>query len=271
MNNHYFFSIVWRDCLEIGCFAIIIYKISLLLAVDKQKNLLLYFYGYLISIAVAYVLQLATLGDWLVMAMPMIGTFFVIFHQERLQKNFIVLHKIQPPSSSPTLHWPETLIRGFLYAMNNNKALFCVVEQKDLLPLTVSYEIDAVITLPLLQIIIDDQHFDQKKMLWIKNNRLFGIHAECAWHAQGHLIDPALDSKPLWIQDAILLTSKTDSLCIGIDPKSRLFTLVAQGKLLENINTQTTLRLINNYCGMSAVRMSDEYTSKKSVNKYMEP
>lgn len=242
----------WHDLIEIAFFSTVIYYFSLWLIGDKQKELLFYFYGYCAATIAAFTFNLPAIASLLFIGSPVITVIFIMLHQETLQRNFITLKNIIPAQKMHTENWIELLIRSCVMAMNNNKELLCVVEQKDSLShlLRSSFYIDAPLHKGLLDILIESETFESKKIIWIgQNGVLRAINAEWIIPNTDPLIAYDHNEISSWKQEAGLISHKTDALIFKTCPDSRLFDVIVQEKHIEQLNTSMMIKLMKKYQG----------------------
>lgn len=256
-----------QDILEITLISGAIYYFSRWLRNDRQKNLLLYFYSYCTLLLGCYWLELSVASTFLWATAPIALLLFIIFHQESLQKNFVMLRN-SAPLHEPKAQgdWLETLIGNCLIAANNNKSIYCVIEHKDNLNdiLTASLPLYADVQKNLLSMLLESETFDQTKLLWINSHgRLLGLNAtwnqnlEESWMAQNV---KALDA---WQQDALFFTVKTDAIVFKLNPKTRTFDIVAHGKTFNGINASLTLKTIEKYLTFEIPKKGVGYEAAK--------
>ncbi len=245
--DYYFFG--WRDAVEILTFSTLFYWVSRWLKRDKQKNLVGYFYSYCALCFTAYFAQLPTMTTFLFMFAPVMIIFFLLMHQETLQKNFVALRNITPAKLANS-QWLDTLVRTCLVAINNNKEVMCVIEQHDNLTdfIDTSLTMHTDLNKDLLNMMLASETFDATKMIWLNTNgHVLGVNS--TWKNQPR--DEALsdDVKKLepWKQDALFFTNKTDALVFKVDPKSRTFDIVVSGKTYDNISSNHTLKMIKKH------------------------
>ena len=247
--QHIWLFTPWKDILEIFFFSSIFYYFSRWLNRDKQKNLIFYFYGYCLLSLGSYYAQLATMSTFLFICAPIVALFFIIVHQETLQKNFIALRTIRPAQQDPS-DWLETLIRTCLITINNNKEIRCVIEHNDSLAqfITTPLALHAKLQKNLLTMILASDSFEQSKMIWITSTGIVqGINA--AWNTELEEQWLSEEAKKLhkWKQDALFFTSKTDALVFKISPETRTFNFVAQGKLFEHVSAHQLVIMVKKY------------------------
>jgi hypothetical protein len=239
----YTYFITWRAIAEILFFSSLFYQISMWLKRDRHHNLLVYWYSYCLFGFTAHYLQLNTISSVLFFFTPAIIMLFLMMHQEQLQKNFVALRALTPARVSAP-DWLEQLIRSCLVAVNNNKSLICVIERKDSLQdfLSTPFMFNAELHSATLDMLITGSAYNDSTFLWLNDNGLLrGINArwnndEIGSHNSSEL--------PAWQYDALFFTAKTDAITLGIDRKSRTFTIITRGKRFENIAAHHALKFV---------------------------
>lgn len=242
-----FFS--WRDALEIFMLAACIYYFSCWLRNDRQKNLLLYFYGLCTLVLGTHYLELSTFNTFFLLASPILVIFFIVVHQETLQKNYIMLRNVTPIKETNSEDWLELLVSTCLMAVNNNKTIHCVIEHKDNLEslITTPMSLYADVQKNLLSMLLESDTLDQTRMIWITSTgRLRGINASWTPYAQDWLAD-SVKNFDSWQQDALFFSVKTDAIVFKITPETRSFSIIAQGKSFTGISAAHTLKTIKKY------------------------
>jgi len=242
----------WHDAIEITFFSAVIYYFSRWLIGDKQKNLLFAFYGYCIALITAFHFNFPSIATLLFVGAPIVTVIFIMLHKETLQRNFITLKNIIPAQENTQEHWLESLMRSCLIAMNNNKELLCVIEQKDSLVelLDAPFFIDAPLNKGLLDLLLENSSFEPKKIVWITQSGLLrAINAE--WKLAGQELQFSMPGTiPTWKQEASLISSKTDAIIFKASADQRLFDVIVQDKHFEQLNTSTMIKLIKKYQGI---------------------
>jgi hypothetical protein len=259
---------LWRDIIEMAALATVIYYLSLWLKKDRQKNLLLYFYGYCMVIAIAYNLQLSTISHLLVVCSPLAIMLFVLIHQETLQKNFVALCNIMP--ARPTRSdWLDSMKQTALTTMNNHNNVIFVIERSQALDelLNTPLPLSADITKGVLSVFLSSQLFDAEKMLWLNTQgMLLGINA--TWQqVPGELIHT--EQTTTWKHEALFFTTKTDALILKTNAEHRTFDILVHGKEYEALTTRAALHLLKKYIGsqkseMQGVTHEYEHTQNRS-------
>lgn len=243
-GHYYLFS--WTDAVEITLISCGIYGISHWLAQDAQHRLLFYFYTYVIAQLIAYALPLPTISFLLIMSMPIAATLFIIMHQHQLQRNFITCARINPELQQRE-QWVETLIQAALTSINNNRTLYCIIEHRlSLEPFVQApFLLNARFDKQLLNILMDNPTFTSERMLWLNTDgQIVAINA--TWRAEPDKLwlSQAAHDLPVWQQNALFYTKKTDAIIIRITPEQRTFDVILKGALVDNINAHTTMKLI---------------------------
>lgn len=236
----------WRTGVEIIALSTIIYYFSLWLKHDKQKNLLFYFYSYCAVFLGANYAQLPTVSYLIFLTAPIAIMLFILFHQDTLQKNFIALRNVTPINIHNN-DWLETLVRSCLVATNNNKEIYCVIEHTQSLATLINTPLALTLDVQqnLLEMMLESSTFEQKQLIWVNSHgKLLGINAtwNTSEHAQGDYAQI-----PAWQQDAVLCTSKTDAIVFSISPINHTFSIVAQGKIFNDITALHALKTIKKY------------------------
>lgn len=250
----------WQDTLEILLFSGGIFYLSLWLKQDSEKPLLGIFYGYCTVFLASYHLQLFTLSTALLTFAPITVAVCLLLHQSTLQKNFIALHNITPATT--TIDWLELVVRSALVALGDNKPITGIIEKKQALDtlLTSPYPFDCPLSEGLFHILINSQVFDTNALVWIDNSgRLRAINAEWKKNSVDEWLAQEVKEQEQWLQDALFFTTKTDALFFKLNPATRTFTLIAQGKILQRVSAHSALRTIKKYLGLTDSQKGEDY------------
>jgi hypothetical protein len=240
----------WKDICEVLFFTSIVYYFSIWLKRDRQKPLLLSFYAYLTVITFSYYANLFTITTLLITFAPVGLVLFIVLHQETLQRNFISLHNITPKEDYGD--WVEHMIRSCLVAVGNNKPIHGLIEQRDNLTefLHISHRFESIITKGLLDVLTQSTSFNSEKIIVIKDNgTLIGINGTWKKSSVDTWLAAEVKEQEQWAQDALFFTAKSDALYFSIDPSTRTFTLLAQGKIIETVSAQAARKTIKQYLG----------------------
>src|SRR3990167_5500036 len=119
----------WKDLAEVGFFITATYLTTSWLSKDKQKPLVLWFYGYSFILISSFFLELHNINNFLLAALPAAIIFFFMIHQRELQKNFVAFKNLKPEITN--LDWIDILLRASINAINSNKSFLCLVEGTD--------------------------------------------------------------------------------------------------------------------------------------------
>jgi len=238
-----------KDLVEILFFTIVLYRFSLWLKKDLQKNLVPYLYAYTSAMILAYYVPLPTVNYFLLIGAPVALILLITIHQEMLQKNFIALKNYIPAKIDHT-DWLETLIRSSLIAINNNQSIRCVIEGTDNLQqfITTPLTLHADIKQELLDIIFSSPTYTENTLIWLNaHGTIKGINAH--WHVNydDDWLSHDMQKLEQWKQDAIFFTHKTDALIFNITPTTRTFELIVRGKVFENVSAPHIMYLIKKY------------------------
>lgn len=209
---------------------------------NDSRNLLIYFYGYWAAIGISYYANFAIMHLFLLHSAPFIFIFFILLHQEVIQKNFITFQKtITHMNLEPELV-PENLVRAALYALNGTKHFLCIIQNDatDLSPfLTTPFFLHTPLTYDALCFIIDSSRFDHQKFIWCTaSGSISSVNASL----QSTSVASANTSvMPQWQQDALLLSVKTNTIILHADPATRSFDCVIHGTIHQKIPTHAIL------------------------------
>ena len=257
----------WTDSIEILVFSLLIYYFSLWLKADNKKNLLFMFYAYCLVIGISYTTHLTTLHTVSLYYAPVVLLLLIITHQHILQRNFIQLKNIKPILPKSSIDWLNLIIRCCLQTLNKKKSLMFIIEQQDSLEtyFTTMITIQCQINGDILPMLINSPSFEHEKIIWITNQgSLKAIN--CTWHNAHDYVLFQAETKNIetWKQDALLYTAKTDAVALYCCPKTGSFTILAQGKIIENLRAESCLRILKQFItGTQALLKKDHYESNQ--------
>lgn len=231
---HYLMIFSCTDLLEIVLISITIYAITCWLARDKQKQMVLPFYGACFLLLIAHHLHLAVIEQLLLMFTPAIAAVFILFHQKNLQKNFIASKSIIPVSTIPTA-WLDELIKSVLIAGNQHKEFFFLIEGNDNLhELAIApFMINAPLHKQLLTLFMDNELFKPDKFIWITAQGMVKA-INVTWQQQPSA-EQYLATIPTWQQDGMLATSTIDARILHYHAQKKVFTLISNGIVITDI------------------------------------
>lgn len=221
-------------------FSTTVYYILLWLRKDDERNLLVSFYLYCALFFASHYFDLPVVRFVLFISAPVIALLFIIVHQETLQKNFVRLAKSPLPAQEKN-NWVDELIKCCLTALNRHKDIILIIERNDLLKSLIHspYFIYAELKRDIFDILLDKQTSDNDYMIWInQQGKIVAINS--TWRTQ---LDEAWISKEAqhmhsWKQQAIFITARTDALLFKINPLTRTFDLISQGKVSEGMSAE---------------------------------
>ncbi len=251
----------WRDFFEVTLLAGLIYLFLTWLNKDKSSYPVLFFHIYAGLTIIAYYAQLAVLSTILLISAPIAIMLLILMHQQSLQKNLIVAKIIKPPAHHD-FAWLDELVRTCLSVLNKHKELICLIERSDNLKtlLTAPYYFNADIKKELLEILVDHVNTAAGQMLWIEQTgKLIAINARLGMPVDVQWFTSPLDAQQAWKQDAVFLSTKTDAIVIRVCVNSRLFTCIAQGKIVEDLSAWQMLALLKKYLAKSPTIQKDTY------------
>ncbi|MFT6765374.1 MAG: hypothetical protein ACJAZS_000250 [Alteromonas naphthalenivorans] len=250
----------WQDAVEVLAFSGGVFYLSTWLRKDTSTPLLGIFYGYCTFFLATYYFQLLTLSTALLTFAPITIAVCLMLHQSTLQKNFIALHAIAPKKT--TSNWVDLLMRSSLVALGENKPVTVLIEKTQALDTLLSsdYPFDCVLSEGLFQVLIGSSAFCADEMLWVSNSgKLRAINSQWKKSSVDEWLAQEVKEQEQWLQDALFFTSKTDAIFFKLHPKSRTFTLVAQGKILQHASAHAALRMIKKYLGLTAQDKGNDY------------
>jgi hypothetical protein len=260
-----------RDLIEIWLCATAIYYFSLWLKQDRQKNLLFSFYLYCALICGSYYAGLETVYLLLLISTPFAIMVFSIVHQDILQKNFIALARLSARPEEKEPDWLETLVRACLVGINQNKTIYGVIENKNSLAgiLSSDMALHTNVQKNILAMAIDSVYYNQEKMIWLTaQGKLLGINAQWRATPSDIIVYSQASSLAQWQQEALFFTHKTDALVFAISPITRTFTLIAQGKIVEQVHANHAISTIKKFMyETNAVKGDTSYeVQRKATN-----
>ncbi len=239
----------WQDAVEILLCSAAIFYISAWLQQDNQKPLLAYFYSYCSLTIITFYAKMNTINTLLILFFPLIVAVFILVHHETLQKNFVSLHRITPTTQA-SCDWINTLIRASLIAAGNNQAFLCVIEKKEALDLLLAAEqqINAPLSLPLLETILQSTLYHHEHYIWIDAARnLKAFNAEWKTTSIDTWLLQNIQTESSWLQHALFFTKKSSALVLASNPATRTFSIVYKEHLLSDLSAQAASVAIAEY------------------------
>lgn len=263
----------WRDCVEIMILATIIYKATRWLSRDKTLAPLSFFYGYCLLLIGTYYLNLSVVNTVLLFASPVCLVLMIVMHQYSLQKNVIAYKSIKP-AYEEQYDWADELMRACLNALNKNKDIVCLIERSDALKdvLEAPYYLNADLRKHVLELLFEHLPDRVPTMIWVHAcGKVVAINARCVADKDAIVFDDTAAEIPLWKQDALLLTQKTDALLFHIAPANRLFDVFIKGKVVEGLTAVHALTLLRHQLLKDGTISDDRYFNaykNRSVDKH---
>jgi hypothetical protein len=218
---HYYLFL--SDCIEIIFYSTLIYFFCLFLKTDKTKPLLVYFLSYCTLILVAWSLELPTITPFLYAYAPIALILFIVIHEKTLQRNFVALRTITPAKPLQE-DWLDLLLSSALAALNNNKSISIVIENRDALDyfLQMPFFINAPLSKDMLTLLLSSSSYEEHKIVWVTcHGYIRGINA--TWHTQ--------ENK----NNALFYSLQCDAIIIHSNQFTRSFTLIYNGIQIDDI------------------------------------
>ena len=202
---------------------------------------------------------------------------FILFHQTTLQKNFITLKNIVPEKIVQS-DWPQEIIRSFLFALNNNKTIYCAIEKNDNLfdyiksPLILNADIEH----DLINILHESDTFNQNKIIWINTHgQIIGINGSWTGSFLENSAVESQDAGIIFKKHAVLLSAKTDALFFSITPMQRKFDVIFKGDVFNNINSDSIINIIKKYAKSKSnektnlsEKLKEEFLNERTNNSF---
>lgn len=238
------------DCIEIGFFIFLTFKISSWLSKDHTKPLLLYFYSYFATLFSAYYFQLTTVYQLMLVTAPIYFVLLIVHHQKNLQKNFVIAkNKSLNPTKSTHKEWLETLMRACLVASHQKKNITCVIEQFDSLETLIDqpFHLDISIQKQIIDILFEGVSYDINKLVVVdRHGIIHSINASWSDLVINELIFTHIHERQLPKEYAKIITAKTDAILVHINSEHQHHFVAHQGKIVENVTIDQSLKLIKN-------------------------
>lgn len=259
-----------KNGIEILILTSFFYWFSRWLKKDKKKNLVWYFYSYCLLLLVCHVTGLSIVFSFMLYAAPLLFVSLIIIHEDILQRNFITMKKDTEKLIADTTPLDE-IIRAALYAFNKNKNFLVVLEDRCQIAhfIHTDYLINADFSPATLIFFIESSLFDENKYIWCSTDaKIKGMNVSLTIQNFATDSDTDLDRKTQWKHDALLITSKTDTVIIHGHAESRLFDLVIGGKIQEKISAAQLLTLIRTHGPQKVILKGDIEHEKRIKTSY---
>jgi hypothetical protein len=262
----------WSDFLEISIFSSFIFYFSLWLKTDSQKKLLPIFYSLSALFIFSDYFQLFTLSNFLFTFSPVFILLFIVLHQNTIQKNFISTKNITP-AHLQKLNWVSELVKTLLTATDSKKEIYCLIECNDSLYNFIKPGIfmNTKIQRDILEVLINSKQFNTDKFIWInRDGSIKAINTD--WNLPENLIlFENEDNERLnhWEKNSIKITSKLDVLTIKSSSDTRTFSIVAQGKILNDIFTDKAINIIDQFIKKNSFKKENREFKTGTVNQQL--
>ncbi len=239
--QHLFLIYQWQDLFEIAVLSWVLYKVMHLLAHDTQKPLLKYFYIYFSLIIFAYSYNCQTLQILLLVSAPALLTFFIVVHQETLQKNFVALYR--PAIYVKKEIWHYGLIQLCQKQASKNQSTAFILEKRHNLETLVTNGIScnatfspSVCELLYTTPLVFSEHF----FLIQYDGTIRGLNVTINEHS-------VLHSATLPEERELFLTAKTDALLLKMDATTLTFSCIHNNKKLTHLSARTMTTILDTF------------------------
>jgi hypothetical protein len=251
----------WRDLVELCFFFTLFYLLFSWLAQSVRPQLLLWCYGYVGLIAAASLINATAISSFLLMMIPFACLLCLVVHQETLQKALFVPKRMVVATSNTGGDWLDTVARGCLHALHTKGAVICVIERADSIAgmMQSSAPFNAPLSYPLLVKTL--ALYEPISYIWVKEPGLL-VALDAQWSCQEPPEIGDIRVQASWQRQAVMLTHKTDALVLYAHGPEQLFTLVAQGTLVEAMPIGTMMRILRTYIAESHIPARNHENSR---------
>lgn len=243
----------WRDYVECIILMITCYKTLNWLARDATHTLITLVSFWCVAFAVTYILQLEVLASCMVLTLPVALVALLLFHPEKLQKNFVLYKTATVPQN--TVDWPAHLIRSLLHATNRNHHVMYMIERRDSLAnqFMCRHPLHTPITTLTLDMIVETTPLDQTCATWV------------TWEGMIQGTDIISYHELEWLELALAITQHADTIFIQNNCIEHSFELIVQGKHIPHLSADRTLHILKQFLlrkeqGMAYDFSSDSFT-----------
>ena len=155
-----------------------------------------------------------------------------------MQKNFITLSNPAIPLKDQST-WIDELIKCTLTALNKHKDIIVVLERNDPLK-NLIHAADLFMSelkKDVFEIfLLEKQAAGNDYMIWInQQGKIVPINSCWKTQLDEDWISQDAEHMHVWKQQALYFSSKTDALALKINPVSRSFHVVSQGRIVEGM------------------------------------
>lgn len=239
--QHFFLIYTWQDIVEIMVFSWGLYKSMTILAYDSQKPLLRYFLLYSTLIIFSYTFNCTTLQTLLLITAPALSTFFILIHQDTLQRNFVALYR--PAVSLKKEIWHLALIQFCQKQASKNYSSAFILEKKQNIEslLTITIPCHATFSNLLGELLYSSPAVYEHHYLLIEfNGTIRGINVSINSHT-------ILNNEEIIHDKELFLTAKTDALILHMDATTLTFTCIHNNKKITDLSAHTITSILNTF------------------------
>ncbi len=243
----------------IACIAGYYYINSWLFHRDN-KILLFYWYGYHTLGIGAYLTDLPVISFLTIYCFPLILVMVIIFHEQRLQKMYVVAQHLNSLSSTTIKsHWIEELMKFALIRLNEQKEFAVIIEQDHALAsiITAQELIHADLKKNTLELLYDSFTLPKEHFLWISHS--------------GKIISLSARWKNISFLESIHVTTATDCLLLRACPTTRRFTVMHGNKILEDLSAHHALNILNELHFSTVKKREDNNVTQTHLTSYNNP
>lgn len=241
--------LAWYDIIEVVFFIIAMLSWLRWLNADKEKNLATIFCFYSIVAIGSYYTELTTISMLLMGGFPLIMVIFIMLHQKSLQQNFITLTRLSQSTENSSNSWLSELMSFALSALYKQQDLIFIIERNNNLSLllTSSCIIQALLTKEFLELLTGPGTLPIYNLWLTHQGTIVGINTLMNHTLERELLANDVKHLPPWQQEALFITKTTDALVIKGSSNKKSFTLIIEGKCIEDISPQQTMVLLTRY------------------------
>lgn len=239
----YFSFFAWRDCVEIFFFSLIFFVIHRWLARDLQRPLVRYVYLFLGLVFCASWFQLPTILVFLLVCSPALCIFFLLIHQETLQKNVVVPHHIIP-ATTDSADWIEELVPACLYMLNKKKSALIIIEHEHSLEqfMHCPFRINSKLSKDFLVTLFESAHCNLDKAVWITSSGfLQGINVIPIAATQQ---EQALNE---WYSAFLPLIAHSDALVLYANQTNELFEVLMKDTVARGLSATSIVLILKKF------------------------
>lgn len=252
------------DIVQIALFVFITYRFTMFLHQSTAPRLTHYFNLWATSYVISYWLNWYPCIILLLFLAPLLFISFMIFHQERIHKNFIASRQVKEDHGGTLASdWVETLIKGCLKANMQKKEIRFVIQRHDDITslFIVPIIINALLNPTLISFILSHVPNTNTETLLINQQGIL-LGTEAFYKNKETSND--------WDTNAHLITKANDCIAVLCHASSMHFQVIAQGLSLYNLSATDTTRLIKSIIYKTHLEgKSNEarkYSSRNSTN-----